>query len=252
MSFIEENNAQEAIDTAFERIYPDFGAILDALLADCPYDLYWFDKTHSPVIGGVGYSYDTNGVYFEEDSCLKISMSIIPAYQVSDYVFDTSKSAMIQHAVEKAASIVEQYSSASDYDKLLGYCRTICALTDYNHDAVDNNAAYGDPWQIIYVFDEDPDTKVVCEGYSKAFQYLCDLTQFQNNVICYRVSGQMDGSAHMWNLVRMPNGKTYMVDITNSDNEMIDERPTLFLIGYYGGNYLDGYIYRADLSFDYC
>ena len=37
-----------------------------------------------------------------------------------------------------------------------------------------NGLPYGDPWQLIYVFDDDPDTNVVCEGYAKAFKYEAD------------------------------------------------------------------------------
>ena len=59
----------------------------------------------------------------------------------------------------------------------LGFKNEICNLVDYNNAAADSSTqtAYGDPWQMIWVFDENAETKVVCEGYSKAFQYLCDL-----------------------------------------------------------------------------
>ena len=128
-----------------------------------------------------------------------------------------------------AQNIVSQYANASDYDKLKGYAQTLCQLTNYNDDACDGNVdEYDrDPWQVVYVFDNDDNTKVVCEGYSKAFKYLCDLTSFTSPLIkCYLVSGnlgyfnngQFTDGAHMWNVVTMEDGKNYLVDVTNSDN----------------------------------
>lgn len=71
---------------------------------------------------------------------------------------------------------------------------------------------------VIYVFDGNPDTNVVCEGYSKAFQYLCDLSSFRSDQInCYTVTGTMNGGGHMWNIVRMEDGKNYLADVTNCD-----------------------------------
>lgn len=89
-------------------------------------------------------------------------------------------------------------------------------MTDYNFEAVEEPTPYGDPWQLIYVFDGDPETKVVCEGYAKAFQYLCDLA----GIPCYTVTGEMSSKdvsgAHMWNVVPM-DGQNYLVDVTNYD-----------------------------------
>ena len=81
--------------------------------------------------------------------------------------------------------------------------------------------AYGNPWQLIWVFDNDDSTNVVCEGYSKAFQYLCDKGFAGSSTIsCDTVTGTMGGATgagnHMWNLVTI-DGDSYLADITNSD-----------------------------------
>ena len=74
----------------------------------------------------------------------------------------------------------------------------------------------------------DESTNVVCEGYSKAFQYLCDLS----DITCYTVTGDMDGGtgagAHMWNIVEQ-DGRYYIADITNSDTDSAGENGELFL-----------------------
>ena len=43
---------------------------------------------------------------------------------------------------------------------------------------------------MIGVFDENPSTRVVGEGYSKAFQYLCDEA---GGIDCYTITGSMGG-----------------------------------------------------------
>ena len=73
----------------------------------------------------------------------------------------------------------------------------------------------------MWIFDGDPDTKVVCEGYSKGFKYLCDLSTFDGGVGCVLVSGMMyygtGQGPHMWNSLKMPDGRCYLVDLTNCD-----------------------------------
>ena len=137
----------------------------------------------------------------------------------------------MNHAVAKAQAIVNQCAGLSDEEKLRAYKDEICALTEYNFDVLAGGVRYGDPWQLIYVFDEDPSTKVVCEGYAKAFQYLCDLSTFQEDTTCYTVVGDMNGGAHMWNVVRMGDGKSYLVDVTNCDTGMAGHPDKLFLAG---------------------
>ncbi|MBR2555639.1 MAG: hypothetical protein IKE94_12325, partial [Aeriscardovia sp.] len=81
--------------------------------------------------------------------------------------------------VENAKNVVAAAASMSDYDKLLYYNDWLCENVSYNHVAADQGyEQYGEnnPWEIIYVFDNDPTTKVVCEGYAKSFKYLADLT----------------------------------------------------------------------------
>ena len=91
--------------------------------------------------------------------------------------------------------------------------------------AAEEEPLYGDPWQMIHVFDNDPDTEVVCEGYSKAFQFLCDMTTFNRRKIeSHLVTGLLGGSgatgagAHMWNVVHMDDRNNYLVDVTNCDD----------------------------------
>ena len=214
---------------------------LDALmrkqLLEMPYELYWYDKTQNVrMIYSVAPSGDNVTV-----KNLTISMSVSQDYAKDDvneegkpidYVADTAKTGAAATAAANALNVVAANTNKSDYDKLVSYREYIKGAVDYDHDAAGGGKPYGDPWQLIYVFDGKSDTNVVCEGYAKAFQYLCDLT-FQNQEgkpSSSLVSGKMDGGDHMWNVVAI-GGRNYLVDVTNCDDGLIGAPAQLFLCG---------------------
>lgn len=204
-----------------------------ALLADCPYDLYWYDKTAS-----TGYSGKISGQEVVE---LEINFPAADAYAGPDTepvyntkcTVDSKKTGAAVAAANNAQKIIEKHKDEKDYEKMESYKDEICDLTSYNYDAVSGGVSYGDPWQMIYVFDGDESTKVVCEGYAKAFQYLCDMSEFRDaGYNCYSVTGVMSGGtgagAHMWNIVTIGDGN-YLVDVTNSDDRTAGEHGGLFM-----------------------
>ncbi len=230
--------------------------VVTALLHDCPYDFYWFDKTAG---WNHGVSTSSNGSQITVTK-YRISFSVANAYRSNNYTENSpatnaSKTSATATAVANANAIVEKYKGLSDYEKLVKYKEEICSLVAYNYDAAeDPNPVYGDPWQIIYVFDKNTNTNVVCEGYSKAFQYLCDRTSFSNgNIACYTVSGitQYNGNqgGHMWNIVTMDDGKNYIADVTNSDDGAVGEDGGLFLGGMSGN--IDTYYKRFNSRYMY-
>lgn len=226
--------------------------VRDALIAECPYELYWFDKT-------TGYSYSYRNPERNKDTVsveiANIKFAVAQVYQLGGNANKVSavKAMMAERSVSYAQAIVDKYRNASDYDKLSGYKNEICSLADYDDTITENSVVpYGDAWQIIYVFDQNPDTKVVCEAYAKAFQYLCDQTEFDDQKIeCCTVSGTMNGIVHMWNIVTMPDGKNYIVDPTNCDEGTLSALDGgIFLAGGTGdivnGYQVMGYPYRYD------
>ena len=225
--------------------------LLDCILADCPYELYWFDKTK-----GFNYNYSYNASY--KITSITVRFSVASAYAGDTrYTTDTAKTQAASLVAANAKTIVERHTDKSDYNKLLAYYQEICDLTSYNFTAIeDETTPYGDPWQLIYVFDNDPDTKVVCEGYSKAFQYLCELSEFDEEVYCYTILGEMAAAGnsqfHMWNHISIDGGN-YMADITNSDEEAIGAGGKLFLKGM-EGNISAGYsktIHSVGITYTY-
>ncbi len=153
----------------------DIHSIMSYLLADCPYELYWFDKTKKMEVA-------INGL------TVTIPLAVADEYKAGDYTV-SSNLATVHTAAENARRIVEKYEGQSDYEKMVGYRKEICDLVSYNTDAAEKpTTPYGNPWQLIWVFDKNATTNVVCEGYAKAFQYLCDMSDFAN-ATCYTVTG---------------------------------------------------------------
>lgn len=235
----------------FEEEY-NLHSIINYLLMDFPYELYWYNKTAGTKLPySMGYQYEDNKYHID----LTYQFAVAKGYQGSAYQIDTTKAKSAATAAATAKNIVKKYEGKSDYEKLDGYRQEICDLVSYNNDAANNkDTPYGDPWQLIWVFDGDTTTNVVCEGYSKAFQYLCDLSQFSGaDTVCYTVSGNMSGGTgagpHMWNIVTLE-GKNYLVDVTNCDTGTIGATKELFLAGT-NGSVGAGYIFKLAYNITY-
>ncbi len=233
--------------------------LLSALLHDHPFDLYWFNKTD-----GISQqiSVSSTSTYVDINK-LTVTLGISEEFKASVYnpdnpTVDVSKTQEANLALENAKQIVSDYASLNDHQKLNAYKNKICELVVYNDAAVNNPTPYGNPWQALYVFDNNPSTNVVCEGYAKAFQLLCNLSEFNSpHVKCYTVSGVMNGGTgsggHMWNIVTMDDQQNYLVDITNSDAGTIGQSGSLFLAGTATGTASSGYTFStpSQITFSY-
>lgn len=290
-------------DIGFEKaatpggVDPSLARVANALMYDLPYDLYWFWKT-------VGYSAGT-GMTEDQDSSfgpendvygakwyitsLNVTMifDVLPDYAESDgssidiHTVDAAKATATKTARDNAQAIVNANVGKSDYNKLKAFCDAIKERAEYNQTELETseyyksndyygmgaNTYYGDAWQLIYVFDNDLTNNVVCEGYSKAFKYLCDLSGVTESwadpsFACRIVTGQMTGGTgaggHMWNIVNLGN-RNYLVDVTNCDGTSVGAPYYLFLRAPTSGSYAAGYSYYiaksgyepATISFTY-
>ena len=196
--------------------------VWQALLADLPYALYWHDKTI-----GIVYSYTPDNGW--KDVIFKFKV----AAEFRGSSLFTTNIPNVPAAVAVAKQVVSANRGKTDYGKLQAYRQYICEQVSYNS-SINKDTAYGNPWQLLWVFDGDASTNVVCEGYAKAFKYLCDLTEESNgwigSVETLDVTGTMDGDSHMWNVVRI-NGTNYLADVTNCDQGMVGYSTELFLCG---------------------
>lgn len=210
-----------------------------ALLSDLPYELYWHDK-----VIGINYAYTlaADNIPFKD-----VTFSFAVAQEFRGKDMTTTNIPNVPAAVQTARSVVAANASKSDHDKLQAYRQYICDQVSYNYAAARGEYAnsYGNPWQLLWVFDGDSTTNVVCEGYAKSFKYLCDLTEESNgwtgDVETINVTGTMGTENHMWNIVRIGGGN-YLVDVTNCDTGMKGYPQKLFLRGAVG----DGISYTVE------
>ena len=246
-NFMSGSNFSEATTNAYKTKLKsiDIQALLNRLLSQAPFELYWFDKTYTNAfslassIGGSGNA-TSGSVSVSVTVKMIVSKDYAPSGAIGGYTIDSAKIQKINAAVTNANQVVTDNAGKTDYEKLVAYRQKICNLVSYNSTAANNTSTpYGDPWQLIYVFDGDDSTNVVCEGYSKAFKYLCDLTWQDDSpaIECSLVTGTMainsSPGPHMWNVVAI-GSNNYLVDVTNCDTGTVGAPHQLFLCGVSG------------------
>lgn len=211
-------------EDAFEQLAQEAaGDIVNRLLADCPLELFWFNKTSyrysrsTHLIDTTANTISTTFKGFQFPVALAYRANPAEEYTV------TSDLSRVTTAKTNALNIVNNKPTTTTKAQLEYFFEQIIGLVDYDRTAAgwDNTYTqthYGDPWQLINVFDHTTanEKKVVCEGYAKAFQYLCELAAIPG-VKCYSVTGTMSGGNHMWNVVEVGNAR-YLVDVTNCDD----------------------------------
>ena len=181
---------------------PSVRRVVTALMMDLPYEMYWFGKSLSGSLAASGYT---------------ISLKVARDFRGSNEY--TTNIPNVPNAVRVAKSVVSSNGGKGDYEKLEAYKDYICAHNTYNSAAASGQYDGNNPWELLWVFDNDPSTNVVCEGYSKAFKYLCDLTKEQYGwygSVEARLTTGSAGGPHMWNTVSF-HGGNYLVDVTNCD-----------------------------------
>ena len=224
---------QEAGDAIMAQLSFDYHFVMKALWADLPFEMFWNyaagDYNNSMSYPGIHYSF--NGEYgsatVEGDLTFMFAVEEKYRSDINDiYSVNTDlMQSIYNQTTTMANSVVSDAANLSDFDKLVYYKNWICNAVEYDDESAEQSSSMTDrgAWNLVNVFDDNPDTNVVCEGYAEAFQYLCDLTHFSNSLIRgYCVSGVMTGATgagnHKWNLVSMPDGKNYVADITVTDS----------------------------------
>lgn len=91
------------------------------------------------------------------------------------------------------------YNTAEDLNNIPDRCRTAQAI--FGYDGTNANAP-------------------VCEGYARAFKYLCDMA----GIPCVLVDGTALSERHMWNYVQMEDGLWYAVDVTWDDPTVVNRQ----------------------------
>ena len=168
-----------------------------------------------------------------------VSIGVDKSYRGADeFTLDSSTLQKVTTAESTAEQVISDNSGKGIYDTIKAYADWISEHVSYDHSwdsTPDSEITSNSPWSMIAVFDNDPYTNVVCEGYSKAFQYLMDHTQrfVDAGIVSKLVTSTklVDGNdnGHMWNVVTI-DGKNYIVDVTWYDNDS-DSYNDSYLLG---------------------
>ena len=234
--------SDDGINAINEAIHSEVKSAVEAVKSDYVEKMFWVGNYYE-------WNIDWNAVLNESGTIASTTYVRIDLklYVGSEYRLNENElkfNSNLIHAADNAVSfskqIIASCAGKTDMEKLRTYKEKICSMVEYDHSAWglrDDGTTgiltdLGSPWQIVWVFDNDPETNVVCEGYAKAFKYLCEISNFNSDisVIC------VDGGGHMWNVVNMDDGQNYLADIT-----WCDSGSDLFLVGYTSGSYDTAY-----------
>lgn len=169
-------------------------------LSDCGITKSDYDKTFAAMRADNPHLISTNGA-----ASYMLSSDNTISYFKYSYNLTAAQCKSTMNTIEKTtADVIEEAKTlSSDYEKAELFHDWIINRTDY----IANGEKY--TWRmdgpIIY-------RKSVCEGYSKAFSYLCQSVGIE----CICISGTGNGGPHMWNMVKI-DGEWYHADVTWDD-----------------------------------
>lgn len=196
-------NFDLSIDDAQEFVDVITGSVTQAIIGDNP-ELFWFGKYDSRYHILYG---DEIGCVCNSEKKVK-SLAFTPQYGVGQ----TVAAEMTEDMENAANSFIKQANitdGMTDYDKALALHDVICA-----------NLAYDDSqsreW-IHTVYGAFVNKYAVCDGYSKAYQYLLNKSGIDSHI----ATGAGNGGSHAWNLVKLGD-KWYYTDVTWDDQPYLD------------------------------
>ena len=149
--------------------------------------------------------------WLEADYVLQATKGVVlsyqPKYSMHPLFVEMAKDTF-EETIDSLLPILAEFET--DYEK-----------EKYIHDYLSDNTEYSSDGNHAYTaYGALVQKKAVCEGYSKAFQYLC----YRAGIQCLLVTGtsvnpmvkNSDPIAHSWNKVKL-DGKYYNVDLTWDD-----------------------------------
>ncbi len=172
----------------YSAFYSDISVAFHALMNDFP-EYFWMPSS-----------------YYVSTVNEKGSIAFKRSYNDDKFLFNKKKAEdkkeeiyeVIYEISEKAAKETTTYNKAKVlHDEL---CKRARYATDYTDNEI--YSAYGALVNGI----------ANCEGYSRAYQLLCNATGIENTLVC----GTSKGVGHLWNMVKTEDG-WYHVDCTWND-----------------------------------
>ena len=174
----------------------------ESYIYDYPIDAMWIDLASTTMSMKAKGEYDGEKYTFTWDA-VDVTLGVEEAF--------TDPAGMIA-AVKKAIDDFRP-SGTTMYEVVKSIHDYICGINEYSSGGKNAYNAFGSLME----------GKSVCEGYAEAFKGLCDA----NGIPCVIVIGnavkKTSTEGHMWNAVKMDDGKWYAVDVTWDDGESITD-----------------------------
>ena len=201
----------------------------DAFVYDHP-EIFWIDISGT-TNQGVGY-----GQYFYTMT-LRLQDAQAGTSSYNRYYRthpDELKSDQAQMLSQARAVAKQAAELGTRYEQIAYIHDWLAANNRYNDTAAADLSRYPLAHQAVSALVPDREGGPVCDGYSKAFQLICDLLDIP--CVCISGTGISGGKAgsHMWNAVQMEDGKWYGVDVTWDDTDSKGGRgatDTFLLVG---------------------
>lgn len=159
----------------------------------------------------LAFSYDNPEIICLSNTCRAVSAGG-RCYFVPNYLCSANECKNLTAQFESNASEILSKTTPemSDYDKELYFHDALFNICDY-----DNSAA--PPWTSYTAAGALVNGSAVCEGYSRAMQYLLNEAGIENHLITGKaVDSKSNIEGHMWNIVSV-DGKNYHLDSTWDD-----------------------------------
>lgn len=198
--------------TKMQRDYPEQVIILDEekykLTANDVAEVYFMFRNDHPEY------------YWLLDSCAaqdnKLLMLLNEDYNDYEKRFEVDE--LISENINACLSSVKPSEPQSDQQTVKLVYDYIAGLVEYGFDETGQPLDTAYAHSITGVFDGDPETDVVCEGYAKAFQLILNALDIDNIYVTGNAYNGVEWGGHAWNMVRMDDGQYYNFDITWDDS----------------------------------
>ncbi len=197
-------------DIRYKDIPDNFDARLFwAVLRDCPY-MFWFDGLKFEVKTKTGEDLPT------ELKTYTVTV-ILETNAPDSKPFNTDYKAL--------CSVVESldFEAETRYELLMCFHDYLCENITYNKSLEEDECISNEVNDRKHgILGALCDGKAACQGYAKAFKFLCDMYKIPCITVC--------SEGHMWNGVLMDDGCWYYVDVFGDD---VNNSYEYFLVGDY-------------------
>lgn len=210
------NTQKDTIDAEIKDAASNFALRVLYGVSNYDYPEYFWIGPTVKFGRGTSYTYDSfTGVV---SNVTVVVQAVYPACYENAAQVESDYNKM-NNRINEVMSLIPD--KATDFEKVNIINEWLLAHNSYNRPAESSGDpkvypyAYMAPSALVYGDDADTAKHPVCEGYSEAFEILCDRAGVK--CICGDAISSERGAAHKWNLVNI-NDKWYFYDATWNDS----------------------------------